>query len=96
MGVFDQYARSIPAKVEPLSICPQCGREFKPTNKWQRFCETKCRATWFRIKTRQKGSVFCDMTHDGEPEIIKDDPKKPTIDVFASFQADRPPAHDEP
>ena len=36
------------------------------------------------------------MTHDGEPEIIKDDPKKPTIDVFASFQADRPPAHDEP
>lgn len=96
MGAFDQYATPIPAKPIILPRCQQCGEEFKPSTKWQKFCTTKCRATWFRVKSRQKESVFCDMTNDSQPEEIKDDAKKPTIDVFGVYASPRPPAHEKP
>jgi hypothetical protein len=95
MNIFDKYATKPPEKEEKRSICEYCYTSFVPKRKWQRFCQPNCRVYWFNAKEKDKG-VFCDMTKDSQPEEIKDDAKKPTIDVFASFQAARPPAHEEP
>ena len=98
MSLFDDYAIKLPPKevVDKRVLCLFCKELFTPTKEWQKFCKPQCRANYWVAKQKDKESVFCDMTDDSQPIEVKDDPKKPTIDVFASFQAGKPPSHDAP
>jgi hypothetical protein len=29
-----------------MNTCEQCGREYRPTKHWQRFCDNECRKDW--------------------------------------------------
>ena len=91
-NMFEEYASQSledvkKARLEEKKVsCLWCKEKFLPVRKWQHFCKPNCNLLYWRAKEREKGSVFCDMTDDSQPIEIKDDPKKPTIDVFASFR----------
>ena len=94
--MFEEYASQSledvkKARLEEKKVhCLWCKERFLPTRKWQRFCKPNCGLKWHRAKEHDKVSVFAEMVDDSQPIEVKDDPKKPTIDVFASFQAASP------
>ena len=88
MSLFDDYTIKLPPKevVDKRVLCLFCKELFMPAKEWQKFCKPQCRANYWTAKQRERESVFCGMTDDSQSVEVRDDPKKPTIDVFASFR----------
>ena len=53
-----QGAVCLPAKNCNVVCCPQCGKDFEPTNRRQRFCSATCRVAAHRARERETELKF--------------------------------------
>jgi hypothetical protein len=47
--------------------CDHCGKEFRPTTTWQRFCKPECRDGWHN---QQKKEIAEEMKRDAYAEEV--------------------------